>query len=120
MVESDSDSMSHLSSHGKRVPRPNCRLQAHWPIQSTVCFRALIADLLYISKFVSTWRLTRSVHSSSLYVRYHWSTNATMHSSPLREITWPSGSKYLHAWPALIRSWRTSGLASRTDFPLYG
>jgi hypothetical protein len=34
MVESESDSMTNRSgSHGRRVPRPNCREHAHCPSQ---------------------------------------------------------------------------------------
>ena len=37
--------------------------------------------------------LADAAHSSSPYVRYHWSVSATTHASPERETTARSGSE---------------------------
>jgi len=57
--------------------------------------------------------------SSSPYLRYHWSSSATTHSSPDREMTSDSGSQYAAARPSAIMSARTRGFASKTFLPAY-
>lgn len=50
------------------------------------CLKLFLASSLNVSSFSSDSMVMRC-HSSSPYVRYHWSVNATTHSSPLRLIT---------------------------------
>mmetsp|Transcript_6404 Transcript_6404/g.16700 ORF Transcript_6404/g.16700 Transcript_6404/m.16700 type:complete len:231 (-) Transcript_6404:30-722(-) len=105
------------SSHGRRDPSPKFRLQAHCFIHPSVYSNELRASEWYVSMLASSFSVT-SLHFSSPYVMYHWSVSATMHSSPLRLITFFSGSEYRMPSPSAIISPLMIGLASLTFLPL--
>lgn len=47
MVESESDSMTHLASHGSLVPSPKRREHAHWLSQPIVLLNESLISCVY-------------------------------------------------------------------------
>lgn len=94
MVESESDSMTNCASHGRRVPSPKLREHAHSLSHESVSSKAACVPA---EKVANSGPVTHAVtaprHSSSPYLRYHWSMSATTHSSPDRDMTIDSGSQ---------------------------